>query len=757
MSSLLETALAYAQRRWRVAPLHTAKDGRCSCGDLKCRNVAKHPRSKNGLKDATTNEEIVRRWWTEHPDSNIAIVTGAGSGVVVLDVDIRHGGDDSLHDLIQKHGALPHTAEALTGGGGRHFFFKHPGREIRNSAGKLGSGLDIRGDGGYVVAPPSVHASGNQYHWEMSADPFDGTDLAPMPLWMIKLILEDPKSKRTAKEVPRTVIEGGRNDALTSLAGSMRRRGMSQAALEAALLAENRERCQPPLDEEEVLKIARSVARYPSAEPPTVRQAKQGANPDAPHTVDTLPPAPPESKPSTPPKLRVVANTAVVAEPDTSHLVIKPPTEDEATLRVDADYAAVCSLMRFEQTSMQIFEGRLEWNEMLMAPTVNRKSLSQQDRARVRERMQVLMKSADSSKPVKFAREDVQEAIDQVAHEKSYHPVRDYLMRLEWDQISRINSLSSTVLDIEQTTLNHAMLRRFMIGAVARVMRPGCKADNVLILHGEQGIRKSTFFAVLAGAGEDWFSDSAIDLQNKDSYMALRRCWILEWAELESMQRARDSEAVKSFLSSRIDHFRPPYGRGMISVPRASVIVGTTNKRDFLTDLTGNRRYWILTVRDHINVGALFAQRDQLWAEAVALYREAFTCESCKPRLSNNDRCDKHKWWLTDDEDASLRRIQRSYQQEDAWEELVETWINDSTMHITNDGQRLPITMSRVLNGAVKKMPGQWAKGDEIRVGRILKRLGYERASKVTTDDGRREYTYTKTTGEQQDLELEQQ
>lgn len=260
----LQAAIEYARRGWAVLPLHTPDAaGHCSCGKGDCSSVGKHPRTMNGLKNATTDEAIINQWWTMWPDANVGIVAGEASGLVILDVDSRYGGDDSLEELMDTYGPLPQTAEALTGGGGRHILFRHPGTSIRNSAGRLGPGLDIRADGGYVVAPPSLHASGKNYIWEVSGHP-DEMELAEMPEWLLELLTESKRSDRSAiTEIGDVIAEGQRNNTLTSLAGTMRNRGMSEASILAALLEENKNRCSPPLDEVEVERIAKSIAGYP--------------------------------------------------------------------------------------------------------------------------------------------------------------------------------------------------------------------------------------------------------------------------------------------------------------------------------------------------------------------------------------------------------------------------------------------------------------------------------------------------------------
>jgi hypothetical protein len=182
---------------------------------------------------------------------------------VVLDVDPRHGGDASLAKLLRANsGLLPPTAEQQTGSGGRHIVFAYPEVEVKNSAGRLGSGLDVRGNGGYIVAPPSRHISGATYTW--IAHPFR-VPLATMPQWLLNLLVEKPEGGTHFRTSGHRVPEGSRNNHLVSLAGSLRRQGEGRAYIEKALLAENVASCDPPLDPAEVRRIARSVARYGTA------------------------------------------------------------------------------------------------------------------------------------------------------------------------------------------------------------------------------------------------------------------------------------------------------------------------------------------------------------------------------------------------------------------------------------------------------------------------------------------------------------
>lgn len=235
---LLNSALNYAKSGFRVFPLHNLKSEngtiRCSCrGWEECNHIGKHPRTRNGLNDATTSESRIREWWRLYPDANIGLPTGYASGIFVLDIDVKHNGEESLEDLQyyyrsrfkNKFEPLPGTLIAHTGSGGRHLYFKNPPklRSLKNSASKIEYGLDIRANGGYVVAPPSSHYSGKNYQWFGVNTPIEDA-----PNWLIYEILkaDEVENNSVADNKPPTFSissklaageklgEGSRNDYL---------------------------------------------------------------------------------------------------------------------------------------------------------------------------------------------------------------------------------------------------------------------------------------------------------------------------------------------------------------------------------------------------------------------------------------------------------------------------------------------------------------------------------------------------------------
>ena len=249
MSPLLESAFSMAATGWAVIPLHTPIDGGCDCRRPGCSSPGKHPRTQNGLSDATTDTDQIRRWWGMWPTANIGAVVP--DGFIVVDVDVA--------DLatVFRSDELPRTATSRTGRG-RHLIYR-TSTPIRPKVG-VRTHVDLRGPGSYIVVPPSLHISGVRYEWVIPIE--DG--IADAPAW----IADAARSPRTAGDRPEdsdVIPDGQRNATLASLAGTMRRRGMTAAEIEAALLAVNSGRCQPPLPDDVVRGIAGSVGRYPPA------------------------------------------------------------------------------------------------------------------------------------------------------------------------------------------------------------------------------------------------------------------------------------------------------------------------------------------------------------------------------------------------------------------------------------------------------------------------------------------------------------
>lgn len=242
-------ALAYAARGWSPIPIE--------------------PRGKRPLvpwlefQQRIADGGEIAAWFARWPDANIGIVTGRVSGIVVVDVDARHGGLHSLRELERAHGALPTTVEATTGGGGRHLYFALADAAMHNRVG-LRAGIDLRGEGGCVVAPPSIHPSGRRYAWVKGRAP-DALAPAALPAWFVALLRgASPSGHPLAhwrRLVREGVVEGERNNTLASLSGHLLWRGVDPEVALELLLAWNRMRCRPPLPDDEVARVVASIAR----------------------------------------------------------------------------------------------------------------------------------------------------------------------------------------------------------------------------------------------------------------------------------------------------------------------------------------------------------------------------------------------------------------------------------------------------------------------------------------------------------------
>lgn len=291
----------------------------------------------------------------------------------------------------------------------------------------------------------------------------------------------------------------------------------------------------------------------------------------------------------------------------------------------------------------------------------------------------------------------VSRGVQLAAETRRYHPVREWLESLTWDQEPRLSHWLHRIAGAPDDEYTRQCGRWWMIGAVARIYKPGCKVDHMLILEGEQGIRKSTLLEHLCPT-RDLFRDTPIDLKNKDSFTALRGKWILEWAELDSLTRA-EARSVKAYVSSQVDSYRPPYARRDLDAPRQCVFAGTTNESAYLTDPTGNRRFWPVRC-SVVDIAELDSQRDQLWAESVAMFKQGAT------------------WWPdTLEADATTRAAQDERVREDPWVEVVRAWLPS---RLENE-----LTVSFILENACGCPKEKMGVSDSTRVGRIMKQLGW--------------------------------
>jgi bifunctional DNA primase/polymerase-like protein/primase-like protein len=242
---MIRSALTLAQKGLQIFP---------------CRPRDKRPATANGLKDATTNPDVIRAWWQREPELNIAIATGAASGIFVVDVD-DFGAEAALRELEARHGALPPSVECITARG-RHVYFKWPESAVRNTAGKIAPGIDTRGDGGYVLAPPSLHPSGRRYAWSVDS----GSAFAAAPAWLLAKITRPTSSgiggtpPSEWRELIKGVTEGARDCTIAKLTGYLLRRRVDPFVALELVRNWNAMCCTPPLPAADIERIVESIA-----------------------------------------------------------------------------------------------------------------------------------------------------------------------------------------------------------------------------------------------------------------------------------------------------------------------------------------------------------------------------------------------------------------------------------------------------------------------------------------------------------------
>lgn len=288
----------------------------------------------------------------------------------------------------------------------------------------------------------------------------------------------------------------------------------------------------------------------------------------------------------------------------------------------------------------------------------------------------------------------VVDAIRLVADKRSFNPLVEWLQRLTWDGVPRIDSLFIDYFGAPDNAYIREVGKNLLVGAINRALSPGVALHEVVIFEGRQGVGKSRGVKVLFG--KEFFSDTPLVVGNKDAYLAMRGKWCIELGELSSMSKT-DANAMKVFVSSPTDRFRAPFGREVDDVPRRCVFIGTTNDSEYLRDSTGNRR-WLPVEVGHVNWDAIERDRSQLWAEAFE-------------RASRGE-----DFWLSPATASQAFEERERRHSEDPWLAPIETWL---------EGQPGPVTSVQLLEGGVGKMARDISHWDQTRVGKIIQSLGW--------------------------------
>jgi hypothetical protein len=385
-----------------------------------------------------------------------------------------------------------------------------------------------------------------------------------------------------------------------------------------------------------------------------------------------------------------VANVATSNGPDRDVLrEVKRQTKRKAAQSTIADY-----VLRNDPA----WSGKLWWDDYRKQTMVGGGQVADADFQRINLWL-------DRTYRVKVAPASVAGLVEAIAKDNARNPLQMYLRGLKWDGVARLSGWLMSGLGVADTPLHQMIGRRWMVQAVARALRPGCKADVVLVLTGKQGIRKSSALRELAGV--EYFSDSPIPIGEGPRAMSqVYSAWLHELSELASL-RGKAVEDVKSFITKTHDDFQPLYSRTQVHWARFSVFAGTTNEDYFLSDPTGARRFWPVRALK-VDLDWIKQNRDQLWAEAVAAL-EAGEC-----------------WWLDADEEKVVEEDREQYQREETWDDLVLAWLASQPRNMIDSHDfDSALTAARLLKMALGIDPHQHTTGNITRIGQVMKRLGY--------------------------------
>ena len=603
---LLDAAIDYASRGLAVFP-------------LKPRD--KSPITAHGVHEATTNFDQINKWWSRYPNANIGIACGKISGgLLVVDVDRKPNGVDgldSLNEWERENGELPETVRSITGTGGSHLLYRidYPGKNRVN----LLAGVDIRSDGGYIVAPPSIHPNGNKYEWEYDPDEYD---VAHGDEVLDRLLNYGKKDKVENFTMPDKVGKGQRNDTMYKLACSLQARNLADSVIRASVSSANDEMCDPPLKPGELDKIIESALKHDKG--------------------TQLQPA-------------VPAVDLLTVTDKNGNTKIRQCAENVA--RVILNDPSLSGKIKDDTFGHKlIYLGQLDWRQA----GDNMGEWSDKDDAALRSYLDIRYSLRNKT--------DYEDGFNMALLENSYDPLVGYLDALEWDGVHRIDTLLTDYLGADPSEYTTAVMQVFLLGAVRRAYNPGCKFDYMPVLIGSQGEGKSTFFKYLS-CNDAWYDDNFNfkNLDNKAVIEAMSGKWILEMGEMDTLKKdAVTADSLKAFITSQSDRYRTPFARRPEDRKRQCVFCGTSNDANFLKDRTGNRRYLPVDTHKARATKDIFDEKTarpefiQAIAEAVHYYKLDPDKAPVLPRGI----------------EADAMKAQADHLEEDPWVQLIDDYLH---------------------------------------------------------------------------------
>jgi Virulence-associated protein E-like domain/Bifunctional DNA primase/polymerase, N-terminal len=637
------------------------------------------PQGEGGLKFGTTDAAAIGAWWTRWPDALIGIRTGSISGLYVLDVD-RKNDKDGFATINANNWIILNTVAAQTPSGGGHYYFSIPRgdqRRWKTDSDQIGKGLDRRGDNGYVVwygadlslqmAEPPAWMTGdiriqNELSPHESRKPL-GTDNASRFTDAVKALYSTNPNEmnyddwRNISCAFRQSASGlGIDDAMIRMTwdGWCAQYGGNS-------YADNEKLWRSMANGTE---LGWSYLRGKAS--PQIQGELFFGQPTIPNAIDG----------------KIFAPKDIFDEPLLGKLAGSTVSTELVAHIKDSRLPIGYDLFKRRQVKLN----RMPWDK---SPSGYPKPWTDDD--------DIYLQAWFHRYELKPSMEIVKYSARLSGLRNEFHPVLDYLNRLQWDGTKRLDELFIQYFNATNVEFARVVGAKFLIGMVARAYNPGCKRDEMIVLEGDQGIRKSTALNIIAT--DEYFSDSLPNLHDKDAAHHLQGCWLVEIGELAAMRRS-EVEDVKRFVATRIDKFRPAYGHHIIESPRTAVFTATTNDDRYLKDTTGARRYWPIKCGT-IDTDGLRRDRDQLFAEAVQRYRA-------------NER-----YWLIDQEET-LAAIETAERREiDPWHDIV-------ARHCAAIGG-MPVSMDNLFRLALNVPYERLNASTNKRVAAILKSMGYRR------------------------------
>lgn len=658
---------------------------------------------------------LVADWPDRQPDvlrvaaEEALYLQGGAFGVVlrpqdlIIDVDPRNfvDGVNPWKKLRQDHNIPNIPAPVVrTGGGGIHIYFRKPLDFVPVFKVKGYPGMEIKagGKGAYVIGAGSGHESGERY---ILLDKVALGDVPDAPPELLEA-LRKPKTQK----LKGTGLTGGEQELrrychhLTTEIANMATRGGDAQRFRVAcigrdygLTPENTLKalaehynpyCEPVWDEAKLEQCVRNAYTYA-----TGTAGKEDPALVFPEVVD--------------------GETWDEESDETRKWDLDAQQNPRKTLRNAINFLYIRPELK-DTIRLNQFTGDIEMTGQV--PWYNKRSPG----AQWTDTDIILLKYHFAKEcKIEFSVALLWEAVHAAAIRKGYHPVREHIESIIWDGTPRLDKWLTIYCGAPDNAYTSAVGRKTIAAMLARVFRPGVKYDHCLILEGAQGIGKSTVCAILGGK---WYGDIVLDPHARDTVDAMRGKWVIELSEMEVTRRA-EAQALKAFISRTTDRARLAYARTTLDFPRQCVFIGTINPDElgYLSDTTGNRRFWPVKCGDKINMDGLAKDRDQILAEAYVAYKKGETL------------------YL----DGGLAKLAEIEQHErmnvDPWYDVVAAWLTTAPEFTT-------VSVIQVWELAFGGQARQITRSDQCRIGRIMKDLGYMRHRPMV--GGSRAYVYTR-------------